>query len=244
MSCAGCSDCSHASRRLPVVTLAEIGGAALGGGLELALACDLRVAAHEAKLGLPEASLGLLPAAGGTQRLTAPVRRGRRQAPDPRRRGHRRRRGRRGLASCNGRGRAPNWPNGRARSRSASPPCRGRHSPRTSLHRRGGDSVARRLRRGNRGNARAVREREDARTCRPFLANRANAAPQGEDMTMQGQDRSRHRCGVGHRTRDGRGAGGGRRHRRVRGHQPRDGRGGGRARCAQQGPARNSWRST
>jgi enoyl-CoA hydratase/carnithine racemase len=55
----------------PFVTLAEIGGAAFGGGLELALACDLRVAAHEAKLALPEVGLGLLPAAGGTQRLTA-----------------------------------------------------------------------------------------------------------------------------------------------------------------------------
>ncbi len=54
----------------PFVTLAEIGGAAVGGGLELALACDLRIAAHEAKLGLSEARLGLLPAAGGTQRLT------------------------------------------------------------------------------------------------------------------------------------------------------------------------------
>jgi enoyl-CoA hydratase len=54
----------------PVVTLAEIGGAALGGGFELALACDLRIAANEAKVGLPEASLGLLAAAGGTQRLT------------------------------------------------------------------------------------------------------------------------------------------------------------------------------
>jgi enoyl-CoA hydratase len=55
---------------LPQVTLAEIGGAALGGGFELALACDLRMAAREAKLGLPEARLGLIPGAGGTQRLT------------------------------------------------------------------------------------------------------------------------------------------------------------------------------
>ncbi len=54
----------------PVLTLAEIGASALGGGFELALACDLRVAACEAKIGLPEAGLGLLPGAGGTQRLT------------------------------------------------------------------------------------------------------------------------------------------------------------------------------
>jgi len=56
--------------RINAVTVAEIGRAALGGGLELALACDLRVASDNVKLGLPEANLGLLPAAGGTQRLT------------------------------------------------------------------------------------------------------------------------------------------------------------------------------
>jgi enoyl-CoA hydratase/carnithine racemase len=55
---------------LPQVSLVELSGAALGGGFELALACDLRVAADEAKIGLPEASLGLVPGAGGTQRLT------------------------------------------------------------------------------------------------------------------------------------------------------------------------------
>jgi len=54
---------------LPLVSLAEISGSALGGGLELALACDLRVAADEAVVGLPEARIGLLPGAGGTQRL-------------------------------------------------------------------------------------------------------------------------------------------------------------------------------
>lgn len=55
---------------LPQVTLAEIGGAAIGGGLELALACDLRIVALDAKVGLPETRLGLIPGGGGTQRLT------------------------------------------------------------------------------------------------------------------------------------------------------------------------------
>lgn len=54
---------------IEVPTLAAINGAALGGGLELALLCDLRVAAEHAVLGLPETSLGVIPGAGGTQRL-------------------------------------------------------------------------------------------------------------------------------------------------------------------------------
>jgi enoyl-CoA hydratase len=54
---------------LPQPTIAALGGVTLGGGLELALACTLRVASHEARLGVPEVRLGLLPGAGGTQRL-------------------------------------------------------------------------------------------------------------------------------------------------------------------------------
>jgi methylglutaconyl-CoA hydratase len=53
----------------PVPTVAAINGAALGGGLELALLCDLRVAAASASFALPETSLGIIPAAGGTQYL-------------------------------------------------------------------------------------------------------------------------------------------------------------------------------
>lgn len=56
--------------RLSRPSIAEIGGAAMGGGFELALACDFRIASLEAKLGLPEVRLGLIPGAGGTQRLT------------------------------------------------------------------------------------------------------------------------------------------------------------------------------
>ena len=60
---------NHRLAALDAITIAEIEGAAVGGGLELALACDFRVATERARLGLPEAKLGLIPAAGGTFRL-------------------------------------------------------------------------------------------------------------------------------------------------------------------------------
>ncbi|WP_233716568.1 enoyl-CoA hydratase/isomerase family protein [Mycolicibacterium vinylchloridicum] len=62
--------------RHPALSVAAIDGLALGGGLELAMACTLRVAGAQSKLGLPEVKLGLIPGAGGTQRLPRLVGRG------------------------------------------------------------------------------------------------------------------------------------------------------------------------
>ncbi len=62
-------DCFDALARLPQITIAAVNGTALGGGAELALACDLRVMAADTCFGLTETSLGIIPGGGGTQRL-------------------------------------------------------------------------------------------------------------------------------------------------------------------------------
>jgi len=62
-------DCFDAIARLPQPIIAAVQGSALGGGAELALACDLRVMADDVRFGFSEVSLGIIPGAGGTQRL-------------------------------------------------------------------------------------------------------------------------------------------------------------------------------
>jgi enoyl-CoA hydratase len=63
------ADALGALATVPRATIAAVNGYALGGGLELALACDFRVCAEDSRLGLPEVLLGVLPGGGGTQRL-------------------------------------------------------------------------------------------------------------------------------------------------------------------------------
>jgi len=72
----GFTDVLELLEQSPVPFVAAVAGSAFGGGLELAMACDLRVVGRDVRLGLPEAKLGVLPGAAGTQRLPRLVPRG------------------------------------------------------------------------------------------------------------------------------------------------------------------------
>ncbi|NEN81367.1 enoyl-CoA hydratase [Paenibacillus elgii] len=70
-------ECINALEALPQPVIAAVNGAALGGGAELVLACDLRIASETATFALTETSLGIIPGAGGTQRLPRLIGKGR-----------------------------------------------------------------------------------------------------------------------------------------------------------------------
>jgi enoyl-CoA hydratase/carnithine racemase len=74
---AGLTPLAEFIEQLPVPTVAAIHGYCLGGGLEVALACDIRIATPDAEFGFPEVKLGLLPGGGGTQRAPRLIGRGR-----------------------------------------------------------------------------------------------------------------------------------------------------------------------
>lgn len=63
------NDCGNTLARMAIPTIAAVNGMALGGGCEISLACDFRLAADHVEFGLPEVGLGVIPGAGGTQRL-------------------------------------------------------------------------------------------------------------------------------------------------------------------------------
>ena len=188
----------------PLVTLAEIATTALGGGLELALACDLRVAALEARLGLPEARLGLLPGAGGTQRLTRLCGPGVAKrlilgaevvdGADGRAPGHRAMGPARHRSGC-------------VRAPAGGPVCRdaeGRPGGQQALHRRGHRPRVRRLRgRDHRDTRISTTTRKRGARCRRSWPGAHTDPLKGQAMEFDQQDRGRHRCRLRHRPRDG-----------------------------------------